>query len=209
MYPPPVSRRQRLGLWIASVAACGLSPVLFRLVAPWAGAAWQCVCLGAILALYATTPADAIKLPRWVSKAVIVGGMAAWPWLCTGRMTWALVAATIVVFVADHLLLTITWPTASMSVRWSKRPGVASDWLATILLWSPTTWLLLVGSRVFSEPEWALLASGYVLMMMLVLQLKDRPDRPCGWFSGRLGMATVFLGLGVVTAAAFARYGAI
>ena len=32
-----MSPRLRFGLWVAAVGGCAVSPVLFRLVAPWAG----------------------------------------------------------------------------------------------------------------------------------------------------------------------------
>lgn len=186
-----------------------LAPVLFRLVAPWVGAAWQCVCLGGILALYATTPADAIRLPRWVSKVVIVGGMVAIPALCYGRMTWALVVAPLVVLVFDHLPLRLSRPEGKkrdhITARWSWRPGIASDWLAAIVLWSPTSWIILEGGPESSLPEWAIPASIYCLLFTSVLQLCGRAQaqaRPR--IPERVGMALVFWALGVAAVVGYA-----
>lgn len=140
-----MSPRLRFGLWVAAVAGCALSPVLFRLIAPWAGAAWQCLCLGGILALYATTPADAIKLTRWESKLLIAGGMLAWPALCIGEVTTALVVTCLGVVILDHLPVS-RWRRSSVGTSrrpatiWSWQPGVLGDWLSCVVLWSPLVW---------------------------------------------------------------------
>lgn len=205
-----MSPRTRLSLWLLAVLGTLFSPILFRVVAPWLGAAWQCVCLGGMLALYATTPANAIRLPAWISKALIVGGMAAFPALCYGRVTWALVVAPLVVFVFDHVPLTFSWPGGNKGVhitaRWSWKPGVASDWLAAVQLWSPATWLFLAGMTDPAAPAWAMTASFYGLMFMFLLQMPDRPRPGVKYrISGRVGMVMVFMAINVLVVVGLAR----
>jgi hypothetical protein len=207
-----VSPRTRFTLWVAAVGGCTLSPILWHTIAPWAGAAWQCLCLGAIIALYATTPPDAIRLSRWASKAIILAGMVAWPVLCYRHVTWALVVATLVVAAFDHVPLTFTRQEDKgihISARWSSRPGVAADWLMTPVMWSPVMWVILSGSRSFALPEWSIPASFYCLMFMFVFQMPEefsRPARP-PIIPQRVGMAAVFLAVGVGAVVGYAMHG--
>lgn len=205
-----MSPRLRFGLWVAAVTGCALSPVLFRLVAPWAGAAWQCVCLGGILALYSTTPADAIKLPGWLSRAIIVGGMVLWPGLCYGRVTPVLLIPALVAVLFDHVPLTMTRkgapkPGVHIGARWSWKPGVLADWATSVLLWSPTLWITL-GSPESNEaaPEWALRGCGFVLLWMLVMQLPE--ERSARWpgVTTRVVVASVFVVLNLLAVVAYA-----
>ncbi len=206
-----MSRRLRLSLWLVGVLGTLVSPILFRLVAPWVGAAWQCVCLGGMLALYATTPVNAIRLPAWVSKALIVGGMAAFPALCYGRVTWALVVASLVVASFDHVPLTFTRPEGKgvhISARWSARPGVAADWLLTAVLWSPVMWVILSGDRGFALPEWSIPASFYCLMFMFIFQMPERlSGQAASRIPQRVGMAAFFLALGLMAVVGYAMHG--
>lgn len=200
-----MSPRIRLALWALAVTACGLSPVLFRLVAPWAGAAWQCVCLGAILALYATTPADAIKLPKWVSKFLIVGGMVALPALCYGRVTWALVITLLLVVVFDHLPVRPTKREApkrglNVSTGWSWEPGVTADWITVVFLWSPASWQL-ARPHMMEIPEAGLVWGVIFVAWLFVLQFAaSEAVESRRRFVRRIGIATAFALLNVLFA---------
>ncbi|MEZ6235329.1 MAG: hypothetical protein R3B68_14165 [Phycisphaerales bacterium] len=205
-----MSPRLRFGLWVAAVAGCGLSPVLFRLVAPWAGAAWQCLCLGGILALYATTPVDAIKLPAWLSRAIIVGGMVLWPWLCYGRVTPALLIPALVAALFDHVPLTMTRkgapkPGVHIEARWSWKPGVLADWATATMLWSPMMWFMLAGSRAqHEEMRWAFGGSLLALLWMFVLQLPSERSKHWPRATPRVGIPVVFFLFHAYAAIAYA-----
>lgn len=160
--------RVRLAIWIVVVLSVAASPVLWRLVAPWAGAAWQCLCLGGILALYATTPASAIRLPAHASRALILLGFFALPALAMGRITVPLSALTALLLLLDHVGIGDGAGAGPTRVHLSRAPGPTADWVSTVWLWNPALWPALAGSSAAAEPLPATLGSIPVLFAVMI-----------------------------------------
>lgn len=95
--------------------------------------------LSVILLLLATTPRDAIRLPRWASVAGIGAGAAALQAL-GGAPAWAVLSAGVAGLVLS----------ASTSSQGAKL-GPNFPWALTLLLWHPSLWFM---SRLASiEPS--------------------------------------------------------
>lgn len=175
--------RTRLALWAIAVASTMLSPVLYRLVAPWLGALWQCVCLAGIVALYATTPANAMRLPAHASRAIILLGTALIPGLCFGLVTVPLVLLPLLLLAFDHVRIARAAP---KRVTLSRDPGPLADWFSTVLLWSPAMWEMLGGPEAASHPVRASISIVPALLIWLVAVQTSILTRERPWPRRRL-----------------------
>jgi len=206
-----VSRHTRLTLWLLGVLGTLLSPILFRLVAPWLGAASQSLCLTWLAYLYATAPADAIRLPRWLSKVLIVAGMVAGSALAYGRLTWVTAIVTAVLLAFDFIHIEQQGAPARRRqaryrLRLSARPGPLAEWLSVVMLWSPAMWLFLAGTEAAEGRLWSLPASLVGVLGLTVIQLCGS-STPRPWPRAKIISGLVLMAmLGTMWTAMFAMF---
>lgn len=193
------SRDQRFGLWVGGVVLTLGSPFALLLIspsyAPVMADALALAGLGLLLLLLATTPADAIKLPRWASWIIIaIGG--AWmigmrlapPGLrdASGTTVNSITGALLLGGIYTGIvLLAIGTAWGVRQVTGMLRPsprhtanGAPSPWRVVLYAWHPALPIVATGSAgLLSQPGSlvpALLATVAILLAALAADLAAR-----------------------------------
>ncbi len=171
-----MSRRvTRLAAWATAVAGIAAGPFIARLDVAHAHAvagAWTAAHLTAIIALLATTPRAAIRLPAWLGEAVVLGGAPLLFRGATGAWTPALVLAGALLIVG-HVSPRAPFRRAS--------GALGNPWRLAASLWHPALWLL-----VFAPPPspraWLAVAVVPAAQVASVLTRSPlAPARRAGW----------------------------
>jgi hypothetical protein len=169
--------KRRLLVWIACVV-CALGGPLgaAALKSSPGGWGWGEVLgllgLTAFLWLLETTPADAIRLPRWLSEVVIAIGAAVLAWVALSDALGALLLG-----VAARVLVGVRFAIVRDRDRTQSRPNPAawSPWWATLLVWHPALGQALV------EPGRVVIASLATAGVAALAPLGPRRIRVVAW----------------------------
>lgn len=124
-----MSPAQRFNAWRVVVVGTLLADAIAATAASWAAVASAQLLLLAMAGLIATTPSDAIKLPRERSERIILGGLVFLSACAAFRSeTSATAAGLVVAFVAVFALLAC-------------RIVDRTPWLVALVAWNPF-WLM-------------------------------------------------------------------
>lgn len=200
-----ITRQRRLLWWILAVAAAAATPLVARAATSHGllpAAVWLVGWLSAILAMLATTPRNAIKLPSIASELIVLGGMIGLHWATVGKPSWTPVPALLVVIV-NHTALTAQTAASAAAPRtwWSRWHLVPAFnlWPLAPMVWHPALWLTSKGpmlQSLLTKSAWA--GAGLAVAAGLASSLVQRPGRALpfiGWL--------VWAAIAVVTASFF------
>ena len=151
-----MSRQQRFGVWIIAVAAAIAAPLWLHVGmtgGSFLGAVTGLSGLSVILLLLATTPGDAIRLPRWGNVGAVGGG--------TGAI--ALLAGAPAVAAAALALVGALMSEMARHRVFSRDPH--SPWVYTLLLWHPGFWAEPVTAGAGSSAE-SLVADAFWMVLL-------------------------------------------
>lgn len=143
----PTPRQKRLAWWTLAVLAVALTPLLARsaLAHPVLLASiWLAAGLSALLALLATTPRNAIKLPSIASELIVLGGMIALHWTIFGKPGWTPLPALAILLV-NHTALTAGTNTPPHGPSRGHLVPAFNLWPLAPMLWHPALWLTTKG----------------------------------------------------------------
>lgn len=135
---PRLTRQARLFAWILVIAAAALSCTLAYagIATRGVAAAGALAALSAMLWLLATTPGDAIRLPKPLSEITVLAGMVVLTWLATGHPGFTPLAAAMMVVVGHAR----PGP-GRQAPRWRWEWGLGNPWRLAPALWHPALWL--------------------------------------------------------------------
>lgn len=158
-----MSREKRLAWWVLAVLAAAATPLVVHSGIAHGlliGSIWLTAWLSALLALLASTPRNAIKLPSIASELIVLGGMVALHWGTLGHPGWTPVPALLILLV-NHTALSAN-KTAPPS-GWSRAHLVPAFnlWPLAPMLWHPALWLTSKGSGFASAFTTMLTKAGW------------------------------------------------
>lgn len=158
-----MTREKRLLFWILAVVAALLTPLVARsglAHGTLISSVWLALALSALLALLATTPRNAIKLPSIASELIVLGGMIALHCLMFGKPGWTPIPAALIL-VVNHTALTAK---SNTQIKLSSRAHLVPAfnlWPLAPMLWHPALWLTTQGPAASSMFTNMLTKSGW------------------------------------------------
>jgi len=200
-----MSKEKRLAWWVLAVAASGAAPFVERSGVSHGlliGSIWLSAWLSVLLALLASTPRNAIKLPNIASECIVLGGMIALHWGVRGHPGWTPLPGTLIVLV-NHTALTVSM---NAPPNWWSRAHLVPAfnlWPLAPMLWHPALWLTSksegfasVFTTMLTKAGWA--GVGLWIAAGLGSSLVQRPGRALplfGWvvWISAAGLAASFL----------------
>jgi len=187
-----INARQRLLVWAVVVNVALTAPAWIALIGEMTmgrllGGMQSAIGLGAMLWLLLTTPADAIKLPGWLSALVIPLGTLGLNSIA--RLDWPLPpgGCLLCLGIVTAGLLAIEYPELGrVKVVGAPRRGrLFSSWWLALALWHPSLWVIDPLPMASSDPRrgWAMVSFALAALVVLAPSVNARRVGVIGWIA--------------------------